>query len=80
MAIQKDYEFQYMFLGRLQTDLDYYFGYGRRNAKCLYYQDFNEHIEEMKKLHAVFPNDIKPEWLTLEQIAEYEAKGIGEAA
>jgi hypothetical protein len=72
--IEKSFEFSYLMLGRLQTDLDYYFGNGKRNDKTLYYQDINEHLEEVKKLHASFPDDLKPEWLTLEQIAEYEEK------
>jgi hypothetical protein len=63
-------------LGRLQMDLEYYFGNGKRCDRHLYYQDINEHLEEVKKLHASFPDDLKPEWLTLEQIAEYEEKGI----
>ncbi|MFT6904984.1 MAG: hypothetical protein ACJAS1_001638 [Oleiphilaceae bacterium] len=71
--IEKKFEFSYMMLGRLQTDLDYYFGNGKRCDKSLYYQDINTHLEEVKKLHASFPDGLKPKWLTLEQIAEYEA-------
>jgi hypothetical protein len=72
--IQKSFEFSYMMLGRLQMDLEYYFGCGKQCEKHLYYQDINEHLEEVKKLHATFPDNMKPEWLTEENIAEYEAK------
>ena len=50
----------YMMLSRMQTD-------------CNYYKS-KEHIEEMKKLWKKFPEDLKPEWCTWEQILEYEKK------
>lgn len=65
-------EFQYMMLDRLRCDCNYYLGCGNRNPKVLYYKDEKEHLEAMKGLWNEFPSDEKPEWLTWEQILEYE--------
>lgn len=65
-------KFDYQMLGRLKSDCDYYLGYGNRYAGHLYYKDEQEHIDEMKKLHNSFPEGEKPDWLTYEQILEYE--------
>jgi hypothetical protein len=35
-----------------------------------------EHIDAMKKLYNSFPADQKPEWLTWEQILEYEKEMV----
>lgn len=66
------YEFQYMLLSRLKSDCDYYLGYGRRSATILSGNDPQRHIERMKELWEVLPSDGKPEWLTWEQLLEYE--------
>lgn len=64
--------FDYQMLDRLRSDITYYLGYGNRNKDQLYYGDEQKHIEEMKKLHNSFPDDEKPEWLTYEDILNYE--------
>ncbi|TPG71514.1 hypothetical protein EEL31_09155 [Brevibacillus laterosporus] len=61
-----------MVLDRLRSDCDYYLGYGNRNKNRLYYNDEQRHIDQMKELYNSFPNDKKPEWLTYEQILNYE--------
>lgn len=71
-------EFNYMFLDRLRCDCEYYLNYGRRNKNVLYYKDEKEHIEKMKELYNKFPEDEKPEWLTMQDIVDYENKMIGE--
>jgi len=65
-------KFNYMMLDRLQSDCKYYLGNGNRNKKNLYYGDEKKHIDEMKKLYNNFPDNEKPEWLTYEQILDYE--------
>jgi len=65
-------KFNYQMLDRLQSDCNYYLGFGNRCTKHLYYKTEQEHIEEMKKLYNNFPTDKKPEWLTYEQILTYE--------
>jgi NAD(P)H-flavin reductase len=72
MEVVKMFKFNYQMLGRLKSDCDYYLGYGNRNKKHLYYHDEQEHINEMKKLYNSFPDDKKPEWLTYEEILNYE--------
>ncbi|MBH0158696.1 hypothetical protein IHV10_20135 [Fictibacillus sp. 5RED26] len=64
--------FNYMLLDRLRTDCDYYLGYGNRNAKNLWANNEKEQIAKMKDLYNGFTDDEKPEWLTYEQILQYE--------
>lgn len=64
--------FDYMMLDRWRSDCDYYLGYGNRNVSRLCADTPKEHIEAMKKLWLSFGEDEKPEWLTWEQILEYE--------
>lgn len=71
---ENPFKFQYMMLSRLQMDCDYYLGHGNRHKGNLYYGNVAEHIEEMKLLWKDFPEGLKPEWLTWEQILDYELK------
>lgn len=64
--------FNYMMLSRLQMDVKYYLGNGGRHVKHLWAEDEQIQIEEMKKIYNSFTDDKKPEWLTWEQILEYE--------
>lgn len=63
-------KFQYMMLGRLQTDCDYFLGNGQRSVNNLWGATIEEHIAEMKKIWNEL--EAKPEWLTMEQIEDYE--------
>lgn len=65
-------EFYYSLLGRLQMDCDYYLGYGGRNPKHLWANNEVKQLELMKTLWNGLPD--KPQWLTLEEILEYEDK------
>jgi len=67
-------KFNYMMLSRLQSDCDYYLGYGNRSEKNLWADDVDKHIAEMKRLWNGFPEDKKPEWLSMDEILEYEKK------
>lgn len=69
----------YMLLGRLKSDCEYYLGYGNRCKNRLYYRDEQEHINKMKELYNHFADDEKPEWLTWEQILHYEELMLKEA-
>ena len=68
----KEEKFNYMMLGRLKTDCEYYLGNGNRYAKNLWAGDEQEQIKEMKKIYNSFSEDKKPEWLTYDKIIEYE--------
>ena len=61
-----------MMLDRLKTDCEYYLGYGNKNPRHLWAEDEVKHIAEMKRIWSWFSDDKKPEWLTMEQILEYE--------
>ena len=64
-------EFDYMMLGRLQNDVEYYLGHGARSPRVLYYRDSpKEHIEAMKEIWNRLPT--KPEWLPKEKLDFYE--------
>lgn len=63
--------FNYQLLGRLQMDCEYYLGHGNRTVKHLWADTEAEQIAKMKEIYEALPE--KPEWITLEKIAEYEA-------
>jgi phage terminase large subunit-like protein len=73
-AVSEDNKFNYMMLGRLQTDCDYYLGNGNRSERVLWAGNIDDHIEEMKKIWNSLPKDGKPEWLSMEDIKNYENK------
>lgn len=65
-------EYQYMLLSRLKMDNEYFLGYGNGLEKNLWAGNVPGQIAEMRRLYDVLV--VKPEWLTLEQIDEYETK------
>ena len=67
-------ERDYMMLGRLQMDCNYFLGYGNGYEGHLYYKSVEKHCDEMEKLYNSFADEDKPEWLTMEQIKEYREK------
>lgn len=67
-----DEKFRYMMLGRMQADCNYFLGFGNRSEKRLWSGNVRDHIEDMKALYNSFPDNKKPEWLTLNQILEFE--------
>lgn len=70
--MKRDYSFEYMLLGRLCCDCDYYLGHGGRCAERLWAGDEQRQIDKMRELYDLVPE--KPEWLTREQIEEYAAQ------
>lgn len=68
----REEKFNYQMLDRLRSDCDYYLGNGNRSKKHLYYKDEQEHIDKMKELYNSFTEDKKPEWITYEEILNYE--------
>lgn len=76
--MEKNFEFTYKMLGRLKSDCEYFLGAGNRAEKYLWANSVTEQISEMKRLFHSLPEDQKPEWLTLEQISNYENKMKGE--
>lgn len=72
----KDERYNYQLLDRLRSDCEYYLGNGNRCEKHLWAGDVPSQIEKMKELYNGFEDNKKPEWLTWEQIIEYEKKMI----
>jgi hypothetical protein len=64
----------YMTLGRLQIDCEYFLGYGYKNPKYLQQCNVDRQIEEMKRIWNNFPENEKPEWISMEDINNYEKK------
>ncbi len=71
-----DNKFNYQMLSRLQMDCNYYLGNGNRHKKHLWAGSEKEQIKEMKKLWKSFSKKDKPEWLTWEDILNYENQMI----
>lgn len=64
--------FNYQLLARLKQDCEYYLGHGNRAKKHLWAGDVAEQVAKMKALYAGFSE--KPEWISLEDIEQYEAR------
>lgn len=60
----------YMLLGRYKADLDYYFGYGGKCAKHLYFGEINKHMRETINLWKSLPK--KPEWFRAVDLINYK--------
>ena len=68
-----DLEYRYMLLDRLKQDCEYFLGNGNGNAEhSLWAKDIDEQIAKMKELYNSFTDDQKPEWITMEDINNYE--------
>lgn len=70
--INHDNTFKYHLLDRMRTDCNYYLGNGNRLSKYLWALDEKEHIEIMKAIYNSFNEDEKPQWISLEDIKNYE--------
>lgn len=69
---EEDQKFEYQLLARLRMDCDYYLGHGNQSLKNLYHDTVHEHISAMKKIWNLLT--FKPEWISLEQILDYEKR------
>lgn len=74
--LKSDETFRYQLLSRLQGDCNYYLGNGNRSKKALWANEEAEQIEVMKELWKSFSDDDKPEWLTWDDILNYENEMI----
>ena len=72
MSNEKDYKFQYMLLGRLIRDVEYFLGFGSLSNKHLYMGNIDDQITKMKEIYNLIPNDIKPQWIDISRIDKYE--------
>lgn len=60
----------YMLLGRLQSDCDYFLGFGNGNEGRLWAGNVKDQIAEMKSIYNRL--QVKPEWITMKDINKYE--------
>ncbi|MNV74418.1 hypothetical protein D3C71_1676340 [compost metagenome] len=74
--LKGDSTFRYGLLGRLQSDCEYYLGFGGRSPNRLWAGDEKKQIETMKALHNSFSQHEKPNWLSWEQILFYERQMV----
>ena len=80
--LRKDDKFRYQLLSRLKSDCDYYLGNGNRNDKHLWAGNVKDQIQTMKDLYNSFSDDMKPEWISMEDIENYEkemSSGLNES-
>jgi len=63
-------KFNYMLLGRMKSDCEYFLGYGERYLGRPEGGSVEAHIKEMRELYAKLP--VPPEWLTPEELNKYE--------
>ena len=64
--------FKYQLLDRMRSDCLYYLGNGGRKKKHLWGLSESDHIECMKLLWNSFNENEKPEWLTWEDLIDFE--------
>ena len=70
----KNDKFLYMLMSRLVTDCEYFLGFGGRSERSLWAGTVELHIDTMYEIWEYVED--KPEWLTKEQIADYEKRMI----
>ena len=70
----EDNNFNYMMLSRLKQDCEYFLGNGNRYEKNLWAGNVKDQISEMKRIWNILPKDEKPEWLSMEDIENYEKR------
>lgn len=66
--------FRYMMLDRLRQDCKYYLRINATTPNVLWAEDEKTQIENMKALWNTFPEGETPEWLTWDDILEFERK------
>ena len=69
-TISNKQQHQYMLLSRLQSDCEYFLGYGNRSERHLYYGNVVDHIQGMLDLWNQLT--VKPIWLSMERIRKYD--------
>lgn len=67
----QDENYKYMLLSRMQSDCDYFLGYGNRSIKTLWAGSVDDQITFMKIIYNLLME--KPDWLTLDDIRKYES-------
>lgn len=74
--LNSDKKFRYMMLDRLRTDCNYYLD-GHQLKKHLWANDETEHVSLMIELYNSFDEEERPEWISMDDIKEYQRKMTG---
>lgn len=74
MIVRQDDIFRYQLLSRMKMDCEYFLGFGNMVEKYLWAGSVQLQIAYMKAIWNSFHNDRKPEWLTMQQIEQYERR------
>ena len=69
-----DFAFRRRMLSRMHMDCGYFLGYGKRCEKYLWAKNVEDQIEYMKEIWYSLPDEEKPEWMTFDDILEYEKR------
>lgn len=70
-----DLEYKYMLLDRLKQDCEYFLGNGNGNTEhSLWAKNIDEQIGKMKEIYNSFSEEEKPDWITIEDINNYEKR------
>lgn len=75
-VLKTDETFRYQLLGRMQTDCNYFLGNGDGHNKFLWGGNVETQIAYMRALYDSFPNEKKPEWISIENIDNYQKEMI----
>lgn len=68
--LTRELKFRYMLLDRLIQECGYYIRI-KGGVDCLWTGDEKKQIQAMIDIWNSFPDEDKPEWLTMEQIKDY---------
>jgi hypothetical protein len=68
---KQDEKFRYQLLSRMQMDCEYYLD-GHQSPNHLWSGNVDDQIRDMKTLYSTFKGEKSPEWISLEEILEYE--------
>lgn len=72
--LNSEHRFRYQLLDRMRQDCDYYIRNNFKTGNCLWAEDVERQIDVMKQIWNSFDENDKPEWLTWEQILEFECR------
>jgi hypothetical protein len=72
--MKADSTFDYMMLGRLQSDCEYFLHYGNGVTNRLWANSVFEQIKEMERIFNLLP--IPPKWISMKKIRWYHRKMV----
>lgn len=74
--LKSEERYRYMLLDRLRQDCEYFLRINATNLDLLWAGDKERQIQTMKDIWNSFSEEDKPEWLTWEDILDFERRLI----